>query len=550
MAKKIKFTLEMKDGVQARTLEDLQENFDMEKVVGYFTDGKLQTWLEERYYEDEAEAVSALSKDDVNFQKKLCDILGVVTDEINAIDIEEVEQRKKRLEHLRQYTADENILKKIDYVAFDQEELGELLTDGVSEVILCNNSFRIPLKQKNKKYIGVGRVEVIIKSSEKIDFNAMGISFFNIKFDSEYEKIDHNLTAEDLFEKAVSCEDEDEKVSLLKEAVEKGSTKAMVELGSIYVKNNLDKEYGIELLEEAAEQGEVEANNALGWLYYYGEYVAENHSKALDNFKASKEHNSADGYLGMGHLYSEGFYGEPDIDSAEKCYQKSAELGEKWAMYSLGKLYQNNEECEKAIVYYKKALEAGMEDVLNDIGDCYLFGKGIANDEKEAVVWYKKGANKGNKESMYAMGLIHLNSDCLQDYKKAMYWFEKAAGEGVTNAKTCIGEMYENGLGVPKSVEKALEYYRDAADEDDVEAMCNIGIIYDEGNDVKRDYWEAINWYKEAAKREDKKAYRLIGRLYYNGNGVEKDLKKACMWWVRSCDAGDSVAKRWLEECF
>ena len=68
MAKKIKFTLEMKDGVQVRTLEDLQENFDIEKVVGYFSDGKLQTWLDERYYEDEAEAISKLSKDDENFR--------------------------------------------------------------------------------------------------------------------------------------------------------------------------------------------------------------------------------------------------------------------------------------------------------------------------------------------------------------------------------------------------------------------------------------------------------------------------------------------------
>ena len=57
---KIKFPLEMANGVQARTLNDLKENFDIEKVTGYFLDGKLQTWLEDRYYEDEAEAISFL----------------------------------------------------------------------------------------------------------------------------------------------------------------------------------------------------------------------------------------------------------------------------------------------------------------------------------------------------------------------------------------------------------------------------------------------------------------------------------------------------------
>ena len=46
--KKIKFALEMKDGIQVRNLEDLRDNFDLEKTVGYFLDGKLITWLNDR----------------------------------------------------------------------------------------------------------------------------------------------------------------------------------------------------------------------------------------------------------------------------------------------------------------------------------------------------------------------------------------------------------------------------------------------------------------------------------------------------------------------
>lgn len=156
MAKKIKFTLEMKNGVHARTLEDLQENFDIEKVVGYFSDGRLQTWLKERYYKDEAEAVEKLSKDEPEFHKKLGEALGVAVqeEELADIDVEELEYRKQRIEHLRQYTADPNILDKVEWAAFNQEELGELLDEDVSEIILCNNTFRIPLKKKIKNILG------------------------------------------------------------------------------------------------------------------------------------------------------------------------------------------------------------------------------------------------------------------------------------------------------------------------------------------------------------------------------------------------------------
>ena len=41
MAKKIKFPLEMRDGVQVRDIEELREYFDIEKALGYLLDGKL-----------------------------------------------------------------------------------------------------------------------------------------------------------------------------------------------------------------------------------------------------------------------------------------------------------------------------------------------------------------------------------------------------------------------------------------------------------------------------------------------------------------------------
>ena len=60
MARKIKFALEMKDKEPVRTLEDLRAHFDINKAVAYFLDGKLMTWLEDRYYEVEAAHLSDL----------------------------------------------------------------------------------------------------------------------------------------------------------------------------------------------------------------------------------------------------------------------------------------------------------------------------------------------------------------------------------------------------------------------------------------------------------------------------------------------------------
>lgn len=62
-SKKIKFALRMPDkaGIgdkEVRTLQELQENFDLERILNFFLDGKLQEWLSDRYYSEQAAEIS------------------------------------------------------------------------------------------------------------------------------------------------------------------------------------------------------------------------------------------------------------------------------------------------------------------------------------------------------------------------------------------------------------------------------------------------------------------------------------------------------------
>lgn len=42
MVRNIKFPLEMKSNVEVRNLEELQENFDFNKIINYFIDGTIK----------------------------------------------------------------------------------------------------------------------------------------------------------------------------------------------------------------------------------------------------------------------------------------------------------------------------------------------------------------------------------------------------------------------------------------------------------------------------------------------------------------------------
>ncbi len=177
MAKKEKFALEMR-GVEVRTIEELKENYDAKAILEYFYSGKLLTWLNDRYYDEEAEQVEELDKDlpDKELTVKLREIFEVE-------DPETAERRRARLEKLSEFTNDKEFTDNIDLVAFSQEELGELLDDEADTVYLCGESFRIPLSVENVRYIGVNSPVITIKCRGTINLSEKGIAIERCTFD-------------------------------------------------------------------------------------------------------------------------------------------------------------------------------------------------------------------------------------------------------------------------------------------------------------------------------------------------------------------------------
>jgi len=185
MAKKIKFPLDMGNDIKVRTIDELKEHYDAEKVMSYFLDGQLLVWLNDRYYDEEAEQVSALSdnNDNADISAELARIFGIeLTDEI---DVEAVKYRNEKLSRLREITSDDEILSNVDKVAFSQEELGDLLDEGYDVIYLCGDVFRIPYGTTNMTYFGVNNPTVEIKSKDEIDLDSRNISVQNCKFSDE-----------------------------------------------------------------------------------------------------------------------------------------------------------------------------------------------------------------------------------------------------------------------------------------------------------------------------------------------------------------------------
>ena len=180
MAKKIKFALEM-NGEKIRNLEELKENFDLDTAAQYLLDGKLLTWLEDRFYEDEADQVREIDTNSPSMKQALCNVFGIEYEDDSGMDTEELERLNEKKRVLKSMTDDESIIANAAKTALDQEDLAELLEAGESTIYLCGDSFNIPLKFNSKRYIGIlGTPKIKIKASSSNELENHGLNFENV----------------------------------------------------------------------------------------------------------------------------------------------------------------------------------------------------------------------------------------------------------------------------------------------------------------------------------------------------------------------------------
>ena len=205
MAKKIRFPLEMESGVEVRSMEELREHFSLAKVLDYIQNGKMVTWLKDRYEDDRAGSIKALDLLSDSLAKEVCEIFDVPYDEKVEEELANAAVRAERVKQLKEYTEEKKYTAEIDRVAFDQDELYDLLDEDQTTIYLCGSRFSIPLAKKGISYVGINKPTVVIDSKVEVDWQAIDISVENVVYDDKYQKVieSANATKEKLYEKAV-----------------------------------------------------------------------------------------------------------------------------------------------------------------------------------------------------------------------------------------------------------------------------------------------------------------------------------------------------------
>lgn len=264
-----------------------------------------------------------------------------------------------------------------------------------------------------------------------------------------------------------------------------------------------------------------------------------------------------------------------DYKNAIKWYTNASVKGDANATRNLGVLYANGMGVEKndgkALTYYKKACEKGLEKACSDFKnkreelesdnsatyyDVYNIAETF-NSEKDyvkALKYYKKAFNIETVKSWRCPLMIakmYFNEEQLNDKDSCAKWNTLAINllENDPFQKNNIGkdnwfdDKYTDALfDLANSVKNkngklAIETYLKAVRDGYTGAYTQAGVIYELGlGGVEIDWKQAQTFYEKDAEKKSAKAMNYLGQLFEKGGpNLEKSKSESKKWFKLAC---------------
>lgn len=148
----------------------------------------------------------------------------------------------------------------------------------------------------------------------------------------------------------------------------------------------------------------------------------------------------------LGKCWRDGLGVMPDDEKAEAWFRKSAEAGNDFSQYVLGKLLQSGRRIKEAVKWYERASAQRNQYADYRLGKLYLQGEKVPKDVPKAIGYLTASAESGNQYAQYALGKLYLiGQEVAQDREVAWYWFTQSADQGNQYAQFFLDHFQQIG---------------------------------------------------------------------------------------------------------
>lgn len=113
---------------------------------------------------------------------------------------------------------------------------------------------------------------------------------------------------------------------------------------------------------------------------------------------------------------------------------------------------------------WRDASDAGDARASRFLGVMYDTGEGVPQDHRQALEWYRKAAEHGDKVAMFNVAVLYdAGADGVpQDHQEAARWYGQAAEHHDGRAEYNLALMLTSGDGVPRDPARAQRLFADA----------------------------------------------------------------------------------------
>lgn len=179
--------------------------------------------------------------------------------------------------------------------------------------------------------------------------------------------------------------------------------------------------------------------------------------------------------LSPNHLYELAEWEQEGAQNEEKAklfYEAAANKGHAGACYKLGLACQSKNKQEY-VRWLTIAANKGHADACFDLAATYEEGEdAIPQDFEKAIHFYKKAIQAGNIDACFNLAEMYEEGKGVQEnFKEAARLYERGADQDADCAYE-LATCYLGGKGVKQDSEKAIKFYTRAAEKKHPEACC------------------------------------------------------------------------------
>ena len=291
----------------------------------------------------------------------------------------------------------------------------------------------------------------------------------------------------------------------MQKAVKLGFTKAMYELGKIYMlkKNYSEAE---KWFLQSEKQGELQATERLTEIYNIERNDAKREGKLL---VLSNQKRTAYMYE-LGKLYIR----KGEYVKAEELFTKLKDYGIIKAADRLSDIKEILKNENKGEIADKKILEQDKNLEKSDVEIIFNEAQKMLFSNPEKAKTYLEKIEKHKRLAAAYLAEYYMDKFDVENTKK---WLENAAERGEVSSMYDLGRLYEE----EKNYEEAEKWYKKALGKNYMIPLSRLGNIYEK----KGDYKEAEKWYKKGVQNDNRGAIKSLALLYEREGNLEESEK-------------------------